>query len=125
MKYIVNARIESTMLGYESHGVMTFFLYLKRENVHQGFGGYGLDMYDQEQKKRVSHKIFGYTVSRILEVVGVDSWEKLNGKYIRMELDSNSWGARVIGIGNILKDIWFYPEEEYKCLIEAEEDEIA
>ena len=44
-------------------------------------------------------------ISEILDVVGVDKWEDLPGKYIRFE--DGGWGSTVTKIGNIIKDKWF------------------
>lgn len=41
-------------------------------------------------------------ISKILDVVGVNSWEDLPGKYIRFENDC--W--LVTKIGNIMEDKW-------------------
>ena len=38
---IRNAVIQSTMLGYEDHGILTCFLHLDYSGAGQGFGGYG------------------------------------------------------------------------------------
>lgn len=41
---------------------------------------------------------------KIMEVVGVRSWEDLKGKYVRYE--DNGWGSRITKIGNIIKEDW-------------------
>lgn len=43
-------------------------------------------------------------ISKIL-VVGVDKWEDLPGKYIRIEY--NGLGSTVTKIGNIIEEKWF------------------
>ena len=43
-------------------------------------------------------------ISKILEVVGVDKWEDLPGKYIRFE--DNGFGSNVTKIGNIIDEKW-------------------
>ncbi|HEM6456425.1 TPA: hypothetical protein U2D46_002310, partial [Streptococcus suis] len=37
-------------------------------------------------------------------VAGANSWEELQGKYIRVK--SNGFGGRVTKIGNLIKDDW-------------------
>ncbi|HEM5096819.1 TPA: hypothetical protein U1266_002309, partial [Streptococcus suis] len=60
--------------------------------------------YDEHKKKRVAfHKSFEL-IDRILEVAGANSWEELQGKYIRVK--SNGFGGRVTKIGNLIKDDW-------------------
>ena len=46
-------------------------------------------------------------IERILKTVGVQTWEELSGKYIRVDSKYN----KVYGIGNLLKDEWFYPDK--------------
>lgn len=108
---IKNALIDWTQLGYEDHGILTFCLYLDYgDGGHQGAGGYALDSYDKAKKKRVSHAVAMECVAEILRVVGVDSWEKLKGKHVRVKADWN----RVYAIGNLLKDRWLNFEEFFK-----------
>lgn len=99
-----NAKIESTMLGYEDHGIMTCFLMLKQSGTGQGFGGYRLDA-----PKNADSALGSFWISRILKTVGVDKWESLPGKYIRV--DGEEFGD-IFGIGHITDDVWFYPRKE-------------
>ena len=116
---IENAQIESTMLGVEDHDTMSIWLYLKYDGAGQGFGGYALDDRGEKEigSKRKPTVLVGLWVARILDVVGVTSWEKLPGKHIRVDREHH----RVNGIGNILADRWFYPVSEMKGYIEDEE----
>ena len=41
---------------------------------------------------------------RIMDVVGVDTWEDMEGKYIRAELEG--WGGGCHKIGNLIDDNW-------------------
>lgn len=102
---IKNARIKSTMLGREDHGIMTFMIYIKANDFSCGVGGYCLDQYDSEAKTRAFRAESMEAISKILDVVGVDKWEDLPGKYIRFE--DNGWGSIVTKIGNIIEDKWF------------------
>ena len=100
---IRNAKIEDTMLGIEDHGIFTSMIQLDYgDSSHQGFGGYVLG------------GSFGVDyIKGLLNVVGVEKWEDLVGKYIRVKIDNtDGWNGKIIGIGNITKDEWFYPEEE-------------
>jgi hypothetical protein len=115
-----NAKIESTMLGYEDHGIMTCFLHLRQGSSCQGFGGYGLDDAPPKDKRgnrhgdRQPNKLAGFWIKRILETVGVDNWEDLPGKFIRV--DGEEFGD-IFGIGNITEDKWFYPKKEIEELL--------
>ena len=103
---IKNAQITSTMLGREDHGIFTFMIHVKFDScVSCGIGGYALDCYDRESDKRVYSAKSLEAVSKILDVVGVDRWEDLNGKYIRIK--DNGWGSTIDEIGNLMENKWF------------------
>ena len=103
---IKNAIIKSTMLGREDHGIMTFMIFVEFDKcVTCGVGGYMLDEYDKESNKRVFFFFSMETISKVLDVVGVDRWEALPGKYIRIV--DNGWGSTINKIGNIIEDKWF------------------
>lgn len=48
-------------------------------------------------------------VIRVCEIVGVESWEQLQGKHCRVVREN----GLLKGIGHIVKDTWYYPEREY------------
>lgn len=102
---IKNAKIDSTMLGREDHGIMTFMIYISADWINCGVGGYCLDEFNSATQTRVFRAESMEAISKVLEVVGVDKWEDLPGKYIRFE--DNGWGTAVTKIGNIIKDKWF------------------
>lgn len=104
---IRNAQIESTMLGYEDHGILTCMLHTRSAGCGQGFGGFRLDMYDKKKKKAVGHAFGSAFIGAVLKTVGVEKWEDLNGKYIRVEASFCS----VRRIGHITEDMWFDPKE--------------
>ena len=102
---IKNAQIESTMLGREDHGIFTFMIYIRFDGCGCGVGGYALDAYDKQLNKRVFSTKSLEAVSKILDVVGVDKWEDLKGKYIRIK--DNGWGSTIDEIGNLMENKWF------------------
>lgn len=106
---ISNAIITSTMLGREDHEIMTWMIYIKTASFVCGIGGYCLDEYDKETKTRVFRTESMESISELLDVVGVDKWEDLPGKYIRFE--DNGWGSNITKIGNIIEDRWFDMKE--------------
>ena len=109
-----NVKIINTFLGKEEHGILTWYLTVKGDGFVVSIGGYCLDKYDENKRKRIAyHKSFEL-IDRILEVVGVSTWEELQGKYIRVKI--NGFGCRVTKIGNLIKDDWldvdtFFEEE--------------
>jgi len=110
---IKNARIESTSLGTEDHGIMTYTLYLDYGGSCQGFGGFALDDPPLKGKKDRIGVAYGIeSVMRILRVVGVEKWEDLPGRYIRVKSkEGGGWNSEISSIGNILEDEWFDPKE--------------
>lgn len=119
---IVNETIESTMLGREEHGIFTFFLYvnLGKDIGHCGIGGYALDRYDPKEKRRKIQSKSIEFISKILDVVGVETWEDLPGKYIRVNIEGG-WGMRIYEFGNIIEEKWINFEEFFK----SDDDEVS
>lgn len=112
---IANATIESTMLGREEHGIFTFFLYvnLGKDIGHCRIGGYALDRYDSKAKRRKIQSKSIEFISKILDVVGVETWEDLPGKYIRVNIEGG-WGIRIYEFGNIIEEKWISFEDFFK-----------
>jgi hypothetical protein len=94
---IRNARIRSTMLGREDHGIPTAFVHLEWEGAGQGFGGYDLR----------HHTGF---VQNVLDTVGVSAWEKLPGTVVRVDSDD----CKAYRIGHAIDDRWYEPERKAK-----------
>ena len=102
---IRNAKITSTMLGREDHGILTFMVFVEFGCSGCGIGGYAIDQYDRGTGKRVFSGNGLEAISKILETVGVDKWEDLPNKYIRIK--DNGWGSTIDEIGNLMEDKWF------------------
>ncbi len=98
----INGKILSTTLGYEDHGIFTFCLHLDFGGSGQGAGSYALDSYRKDLGKRVGTASGMDMIIAILNTVGVETWEELKGKYIRVKHD----GERVHAIGNLLEEKW-------------------
>src|SRR3990167_6366875 len=105
-----NAKIVSTMLGYEDRGILTCLLNLDYGGVMRGFGGYGLDEWDEGLQARVGSVRCGEFIAQILKVAGVDKWENLVGKHVRVVATY----SKVEKIGNIIEDRWFTPTDLWK-----------
>lgn len=102
---IRNAKITSTMLGREDHGIITFVIYIEFGGYVCGVGDYALDYYDKTTKQRVFRAESMEAISKVLDVVGVKKWEDLPGSYIRIK--DNGWGSTIDEIGNLMEDKWF------------------
>lgn len=111
--HIQNAVIEDVSLDMGGRGLLTAWLYLDYGGVSQGFGGYALYLpksYSNHQM--LSHA--GHFIYRCLQVAGVERWQDLKGKTIRVKSDKEGLGSRILAIGHIIKDDWFNPSEDFK-----------
>jgi hypothetical protein len=105
-----NAIIESTKLGFD-RGFFNFWLTLDYGGSGQSFGGYTLDEYSKETNEREGHAFGTDCLIQILKTVDVESWEQLKGKNIRAILSDDTFSAKILGIGHIIKDKWFIISE--------------
>lgn len=104
------ARIESTTLGFEDHGILSSYVMLeygrpgeKMGGSGQGFGGYIL-----------GGPGMAIWVKGVLDAVGVSDWSSLKGKMVwAVGTDS-----RVESITGINTGIEFNPQQEFDKLKE-------
>ena len=93
------ARIESTFLGIEDHGILTSWLDVKyEEGGNQGVGMYSFDQRDKDSKKIIGHPSAAIWLRNVLEVAGVDEWDKLPGKMLYVLTEEDEWNSKVLGI---------------------------
>ena len=106
-----NATITKADLDTE-RGVLTAWLHLDYGGSGQAFGGYVLFKPEanpcRSERSAECRDCTGLFITRVLEVVGVDSWSKLPGKAIRVRATHSG----VEAIGHYLKDKWFEPAKE-------------
>ena len=107
---IRNAKIDSTMLGFEDHGIMTFWLTLNYGASAQGFGGFNLSY--------KGANIFNL-IGSLLRTVGVESWERLPGQIVQARIED----GRVVAIGHALNGTWFDPVKLLDSDMAAEDDQ--
>lgn len=93
-----NALIDSTMLGFEDHGIFTFSLGLDYGGTHQGAGLLCLSGGDPTTYMESGIELLAAT----LKVVGVEQWEKLKGRSVVALFDTDEWSAPVRGLENFL-----------------------
>lgn len=100
-----NAKIESTRLGWEDHGIFTFVLNLDYGGSGQSAGDYALDRWFGPRGSaggRCGTAMGLDMVMAVLKTVGVQKWEDLPGLHIRVRADH----SKVHAIGNYLEDRW-------------------
>jgi hypothetical protein len=103
-----NAVIFDTGIGIEEHGVLAASIWLDYGDSKQALcrGVHAPKNGDSEKNYA------GYFIYRVLAVAGVNRWEQLKGKAVRVMGDS----AHIEAIGHIIEDVWFNPGEEFKSL---------
>jgi hypothetical protein len=112
---IKNAKIIDASITMKDHDCLTFYISLEGEGFGCCFGGYciGHGYLGAEPSDICSENGFGLeAMMHIMNVVGVDRWEDLVGKYCRIK--DADWGSSVNCIGNIMKDQWFNIEDFFK-----------
>ena len=101
---IINVKISKPRLYIEDHGCLTFDFVIKGSGFGCCFGGYKIGgkhsdgSYDACESGLIS-------IMKIMDVVGVDCWEDLDGKYCRV-VDPGLGGC-VTKIGNLIDNKWF------------------
>lgn len=109
---IINMKIERTSLTMADHGCLTFFLTISGGALGCNFGGFSLGHgYVGSNHFEGSAKGME-AIMRVMDTVGVDRWEDLTGKYIRMVYPG--LGGSVKKIGHITENKWFDIEEHFK-----------
>ena len=92
------AKVESTFLGVEDHGILTAYVHVSYGGSGQGLGGYGFDQYDPLTKERRGSAYGTEWIRRFLVAAGVDSWEKLVGRTFYVLTEGGGWNDQVLGI---------------------------
>ncbi len=104
-----NAVIEDAVITIQS-GRLTAWLFVEHPYGNQGFGGYALYLPKSFTHHNPHSQTLGHFIWRVMEVVGVSNWSDLKGKHIRIQGDP----SKITAIGNILKEKWYTPEDEFQ-----------
>ena len=107
---ILNAKITSTKLG-EEHGCLTAELFIEGSGWVCTYGGYCLDHWCSDVGEHESTDGYG-AIIELMKTLEVESWEKLNGQYVRVE--TTGWGGNITKIGHLMKDKWFSFKEYFE-----------
>ena len=105
MSKIRNFRIIDTSLTMEDNGCLTFYLTISGGGWGCSVGGYVLGHGYLSADDFVGSADGLECLMRIMDVVGVESWEDLKGKCIRAEFEN--FGSSIHKIGNITEEKWF------------------
>lgn len=102
---VENAKIVGTTISMADHGLLTFFLILKGQGWGVSFGGRCIGKGYLGAEKFEGYDKGLECLMRIMDTIGVERWEDLEGKLCRVE--SHGWGGDIHKIGNIIEDKWF------------------
>ena len=116
---IENVKIGKPSISMEDHGCLTFTIPLLGYGWACGFGGYEIGHGYLDSDDFSGSGVGLEAMMRIMDVVGVDKWENLEGKMARVQRDY-SGSASITIIGNIMKDKWFDIKEFFSKKIEEQ-----
>lgn len=105
-----NAIITRASLEIDDSNMLNSWIVMDYDGAGQSFGGYVLFNPETVLSSRNYAGVFIY---RCMDVVGVNEWGKLNGKAVRVLIGED---RRIKAIGHIIKNKWFFVEEEFKQL---------
>jgi len=108
---IENAKITSVDLSMADHGVLTLQMTIEGKGWGCVLGGYVLGKGYLGAKEFDGSPKGIEEIMRIMDVVGVERFNDMVGKYIRVE--SERWGSKIHKFGNIVEDKWFDYKEFY------------
>lgn len=101
---VENAKITDVSISMADHGCLTFQIYLEGDGWVSAFGGYRIgNGYLGADKFTAKSGAGLVAMMKIMDAIGVERWEDLKGKYVRI--------ASNIAIGNIIEDKWFNAKE--------------
>lgn len=102
---IINAKIEGVSLGFENHGVLSIMLSIML-SLDYGGSGHGFGGYALTDGKHLLRWIKG-----IIKTLELENWEELKGQIIRVKREPG-YNGKIIAIGHVLEDKWFYAVEQ-------------
>ena len=107
---IENALITNVDLSMADHGCLTLVMTLEGGGWGVVYGGYclGKGYLDADDDFFDGSAAGMEYLIRIMDTVGVEKFQDLKGRYVRVA--NKGWGSSVKIIGNIIKDKWFDAE---------------
>ena len=101
-----NVRIIRVSLSMADHGCLTFDIFVDGDGWSCAIGGYCIGHGYLGADEFIAENGHGLEATmHIMNVIGVDRWENLEGKYCCIQ--SEGWGSPIKIIGNIIEDKWF------------------
>jgi hypothetical protein len=115
---IKNAVITEASITINGKGILDCWLTLDYGGSGQGFGGYALQL----PKDWAHYSMLGpagHFIYRVMEIAGVNDFDELTGKSIRVDSDN----SKVYRIGHIVNDDWFDPKADFELMKELESED--
>lgn len=109
---IENARIDGVSLTMADNGCITYWVLLSGNGWGVNFGGICLGKGYLKAKEFSAIGEGLEAMMRIMDTVGVERWEDLKGRYVRIV--NPGIGKSVDIIGNIIEDKWFNQREFFE-----------
>lgn len=98
------AKIVSTFLGVEDHGIFTASLITEFPGGGVGVGNSALDSYNEATREREGTAFGLDQIKKIMSTVGVSAWENLKGQRVIVLFDGDhqtTLGMLSVGIANV------------------------
>ena len=102
---VENAKITSVDLSMADHGVLTLEIVLEGAAWGCVYGGYVLGHGYLGAKEFSGSGIGLESIMRIMDVVGVERFNDMKGKYVRVAVEGISSPIKIIG--NVINNKWF------------------
>lgn len=89
------ARVESTHLGYEDHGIFSLNVGFTFGTSAQGTGHYAVCSKDSDHP---TDAVGIRLIRAIIDACGVDEWSKVRGRTVYALKASDDWNGMIVGI---------------------------
>lgn len=111
MSYIENAVIVSVEINDGERELLTAWISVKlKDGNFQSFGGHALYL-SREYSNHELNSYAGHFIYRCMQIAGVNSWEEMVGKAIRVRKPGED--EKIEAIGHIINDDWFSPSVDF------------
>lgn len=105
---IRNAIITGASLEIDRGVFLSSWVQVDYGGTSQGFGGWALYLLRTSKGHQIQSPA-GHWICRVMEIAGVESWDKVVGKSIRCRIE----GDLIKAIGHIVKEDWFEPRADF------------
>lgn len=110
-RVVENAVVEKVSITLDRDVFLTMWLQFKLNGYYQGFGGYVFDSPSKDGgTERVGTAYGAEYIRRVMRLFDVSDMSLIEGQTCRVV--RNAGVQKIIGIGHIIEDKWFFPEED-------------